>query len=90
MAFEKWTDQNSLSECPKCGIIAEVSEGKPDYNMKDDKGEPMTEEAADHLAKFRVRCSCGENYCSSCKTNPYHTGKTCDQLREHLKAYKCQ
>mmetsp|Transcript_14822 Transcript_14822/g.22973 ORF Transcript_14822/g.22973 Transcript_14822/m.22973 type:complete len:255 (+) Transcript_14822:1109-1873(+) len=32
------------------------------------------------MAQFRVRCQeCGKNFCASCKSDPYHTGKTCTE-----------
>ena len=48
--------------------------------MKDDKGNPLSQEAAVHMSKFRIRCNgCQKNFCAACNAEPYHVGKTCDQ-----------
>ena len=65
-------------------------EGAVDYNTKDDKGEPISAEAAEHCAKFRIRCQCEKNFCSSCNSTPYHTGKTCEQFKDYKAAAKCR
>jgi len=44
-----------MAECP-CGAVMEVVEGTFDYKAKDDKGQLMSKEACEHLAKHRIRC----------------------------------
>lgn len=62
-----------------CGNIMMMEEGDVDYNMKDDKGQKLSKEAAEHFAKYRLRCdACGKNFCTKCNTTPYHTGRTCE------------
>ena len=58
----------------------ELVPGEVIKGQKDDKGNPVSLEAAKHMASFRIRCSsCNENFCTKCNTKPYHVGKTCDQ-----------
>ena len=48
-------------------------------------------EAAIHMSKYRVRCGqCSKNFCSKCKVEPYHQGKTCEQHKEFKEARKCR
>lgn len=48
-------------------------------------------EAAEHMSKFRVRCSkCNKNFCANCQIEPYHMGKTCDQFKDFKAARKCR
>lgn len=69
----------------------ELVQGTVDYNMKDDQGKPLSREAAQNMAKYRVRCSgCHKNFCSSCSAEPYHLGKTCEQQKEFKEARKCR
>lgn len=59
--------------------------------MKDEKGNVLTRQAAEHLAKYRVRCpTCEKVFCSSCKEDPYHIGFTCAELKVHREAVKCR
>ena len=67
--------------------------GAIDLNQKDDNGKPITKEAATCMSKYRVRCNqCTKNFCSNvqCGTEPYHTGKTCQQHKEFKEAKKCR
>jgi len=51
----------------------------------------MNKQAAKHMATYRVRCNeCGINFCTSCKEEPYHLGKTCDQFSKEKNAKKCR
>lgn len=69
-------EDKSLVSCP-CGNAIEVEEGKVDYNQKDDNGKKLTRKAAEHMSKFRVRCTaCKNNFCTSCNAQPYHIGQT--------------
>ncbi|TNV71137.1 hypothetical protein FGO68_gene10196 [Halteria grandinella] len=43
------------------------------------------------MSEHRVRCNeCGNNFCISCKTEPYHVGKTCAQHEKEKNAKKCR
>lgn len=42
------------------------------------------------MAKFRVRCTCGKNFCSKCKEEPYHIGMTCEQFQDLKNSRKCR
>lgn len=67
-----------MVEC-SCGNVMMMEPGRPDYNLKDDKGQPISKEAAEHLARYRIRCNeCGKNFCTKCNAEPYHTGRTCE------------
>jgi hypothetical protein len=39
-----------------CGNVMEVEVGKVDLNARDDNNKQITKEAAECMAKFRVRC----------------------------------
>jgi len=39
-----------------CGNVMELEAGKPDYEMKTEKGEQYSKEAAEHFAQNRLRC----------------------------------
>ena len=59
----------------------EMLPGDVVYGQKDDRGQPLSQEAAQHMARYRIRCNeCSKNFCTNCNAEPYHTGKTCDQL----------
>ena len=51
-------DPNMLT-CPSanCGAAILLEETKVDYNAKDEKGQTVSKETAEHMAKHRVRCS---------------------------------
>jgi len=43
------------------------------------------------MSKNRVRCAkCNTNFCATCKTIPYHIGKTCSEYKEKKEALKCR
>ena len=43
------------------------------------------------MAIFRIRCgSCESNFCSSCRSKPYHVGFTCEQKVAFENAVKCR
>ena len=83
-------EEGEFATCPACESVMQVTEGQVEYNAKDDKGEIISPEAAVHMSKFRVRCKCEKNFCSSCNTVPYHTGNTCEQLKDYHEAVKCR
>lgn len=87
-------DNPNLVTC-SCGNVMEVVEGKVDLNQKDDTGKQITREAAECMAKFRVKCplaNCGKIFCTNpqCQAEPYHTGKTCSQYKEYKEMKKCR
>lgn len=58
----------------------EMIPGEIIKGQKDDKGQPISLEAAKHMAENRIRCNaCEKNFCVKCGKEPYHIGKTCDQ-----------
>ena len=67
----------------KCGEVSELIEAEVDYNAVDEQGQPMSPQAAEHISKFRVLCgSCESSFCAYCRANPYHMGKTCEEIKE--------
>ena len=84
----------NLVSC-SCGNVMEVVQGKVDLNARDDNNKPITKEAAECMAKYRVRCpmnSCGKIFCTNpqCSAEPYHNGKTCQQHKEFKEMKKCR
>jgi len=54
----------NLISC-SCGNMMEMIPGKVIQGQKDDKGNPISREAAEHMAKYRIRCNeCGKNFCA--------------------------
>ena len=47
---------SNMTTC-SCGALIILEETKVDYNAKDEKGQTLSRQAAEHMAKFRVRCS---------------------------------
>eukprot|EP00826_Nyctotherus_ovalis_P013748 TRINITY_DN1375_c0_g1_i9.p1 TRINITY_DN1375_c0_g1~~TRINITY_DN1375_c0_g1_i9.p1 ORF type:complete len:432 (+),score=91.22 TRINITY_DN1375_c0_g1_i9:404-1699(+) len=86
--------------CPKCKQVWEHNQGNPNYNVTDEKGQKLSKyrfpceddrTAAEHFAKHRARCpGCGANFCSSCNTEPYHVGFTCEEFKNYQAARKCR
>ena len=75
----------------ECSAILTIEPSKPNYNQKDDEGQPISKAAAEHMANFRIRCSnCGKNFCIECKASPYHVGKTCEDVEKDSVARKCR
>lgn len=63
-----------------CGNVMFMEPGEIIKGQKDDKGNPVSMEAAKHMANHRIRCNeCSKNFCTKCNAEPYHVGKTCDQ-----------
>ena len=79
-----------ITTCPECARVVMIVPGQVDLGMKDEKGVPISHDAAIHMSKFRVRCECGINFCVSCNVKPYHVGKTCEELKLHKEAFKCR
>ena len=80
-------------ECP-CGEASFLAPGKVDLSYKDENGQTLSKRAAEHMAKYRFRCSaCGSIICAQCKSEPYHLGYTCEehqQLKESKTCRYCQ
>ena len=58
-----------------CKEMICFEKGKPDYNIKDDKGNILSKIAAEHYSEKRCRCSkCNKDFCVECKAEPYHLG----------------
>lgn len=73
-----------------CGAVIQFEEAKVDYNIKMDR-ELVSKETAEHMAKYRVRCAkCTKNFCASCKQEPYHLGKSCEEAENFKDALKCR
>jgi hypothetical protein len=79
----------NLRKCP-CGAIMEVHQGEVNLNVKDDNGKEISHQSAIHMSLYRVRCGeCQNNFCSECRSQPYHLGKTCDEHARHKEVLKC-
>jgi hypothetical protein len=64
--------------CCDCGNVMELLPGEVQRGLKDERGNLLTAEAAQHMANHRIRCAeCNKNFCASCNTCPYHLGKVC-------------
>ena len=82
--------QDSMIKC-NCGNVFQVAPAKVDYKQKDDKGNLLSKQAAEHMAEFRVRCpNCSNNFCSSCSKEPYHLGYTCEEAERYANASHCR
>ena len=83
----------NIIKCPNCGEQNEFEEGKVDYNVRDEKNQILSKEAAEDYAKHRCRCGfCKKDFCinPNCKAIPYHLGKTCEKYKDYIKSKKCR
>ena len=79
-------EEGNITVC-KCGSMLEITPGKVDYKQKDEEGKVLLRHAAENMANFRVRCNeCSFVFCSKCKIDPYHIGKTCEEFA-NIKAH---
>lgn len=79
-----------IFEC-SCGTTSIVDPGAVDYSYKDENGKQVSREAAEHMARYRIRCgSCHRITCSKCKSEPYHLGKNCEEFQNFKKSKKCK
>ena len=80
-----------IARC-KCGLITELNkEATVDLTLKDDLGRPLSDEAALHSGRFKVKCQgCELNFCAECKTEPYHLGYTCKGYAHYLDTRECR
>ena len=77
LALKVIDEDKGVVRC-KCGNAIEVLKGEIYYDYKNDEGNAINKTAARHMSANRVRCpECGNNFCISCKAEPYHLGKTC-------------
>jgi hypothetical protein len=53
--FKRQCMNLNMVEC-KCGNILDVMPGNVDYKQKDDEGVVISKQAAENMAKYRVRC----------------------------------
>jgi hypothetical protein len=80
----------SMVKC-QCGNVMEFSEGKVDYNIKDEQGKKLSKRAAEHMSKYRIRCdACKNNFCTECHVQPYHIGKSCEEHKAFSESTKCR
>ena len=55
-----------------------LESGQVIKGQKDDKGQPLSDIAAKHMADYRISCyECKKVFCAQCNSQPYHIGKTC-------------
>ena len=81
----------SLIECPQCKEKINFEKGSVDYNIKNDKNEKLTKQAAEHYATNRCRCpSCKIDFCAGCRATPYHIGKSCEENKQFKEAMRCR
>ncbi|CAG9311497.1 unnamed protein product [Blepharisma stoltei] len=74
-----------------CGVMSILEPGVPDYAYKDEQGQPISRRAAENMAQFRFRCgNCHKIFCASCKADPYHLGKTCQEHQDFKVAKHCR
>lgn len=53
-ALQHILEDENIVRC-KCGNAMEFRKGKPDYTIKDDKGNVLTKKYAKHMCRYRVR-----------------------------------
>lgn len=86
---ELMKSNKNLRKCP-CGAIMEVQQGEVNLKVTDENGNEISPAAAIHMSIYRVRCSeCQNNFCSECRSQPYHLGKNCDEYARHKAVLKC-
>jgi hypothetical protein len=89
MTHKALEGQANMVKC-KCGNLIEFEIGKVYLDYKNDEGKTINKTAAMHMSKNRVRCpDCKNNFCISCKEEPYHLGKTCAQFSKEKLMKKC-
>lgn len=82
---------DGIVQCPGCAEVFSFEPSAPNYAAKDEAGKDVTRETAEHMAKYRVRCSnCAKNFCTNCKKEPYHIGMNCEDAENHRVALKCR
>lgn len=79
--------------CPnnECNSIFFFEVGKVDYNIKDEKNNKISNQAAEAYAQNRCKCPrCQKEFCISCNYSPFHLGKTCEEQKKFKAALKCK
>jgi len=75
----------------RCGHQVNIIKHKVNYEAKDEDGHIISHEAANNLAKYRVKWSdCKDIFWAYWKIKPFHTGFTCSQYREFVEADRCR
>ncbi|KJE89025.1 hypothetical protein CAOG_00584 [Capsaspora owczarzaki ATCC 30864] len=92
--------QQGYARCPNaaCGQIFECIPGARHEGEADQQNPAFVpkwtespEVVAGHWRQHRFRCiACNTEFCSSCHQSPYHTGFTCEGLKQHDAAVKCR
>lgn len=91
MAFIGKTGKTVTCVNTSCKELIQFETGTVDYNTKDDKGIKLNKLSAEHYANNRCRCpTCKIDFCVSCSTSPYHTGKTCEEHSNFVAAVRCR
>jgi hypothetical protein len=69
----------------------EVIPGELDTSIRTAEGKELSKPAQEHFSSFRVRCfNCHENFCTQCRTAPYHLGYDCDTWEIYKNLDKCR
>ena len=83
----------NLVKCPSCGEQNAFEPGQIDYNVRDEKSQKITRQAAEDYAQHRCRCGfCRKDFCinKDCMAMPYHLGLTCEEFKHKQEAKKCR
>ena len=65
--------------------------GVVDYNVRDEKNQKLSQNAAIHYSDYRCRCPrCKIDFCVGCKSSPYHIGKNCEEHIKFVASKKCR
>lgn len=79
--------KDQIITCPNTSCNEEISfeKGKPDYNVKNEKGILLSRKAAENYSENRCRCpTCKIDFCVNCKLIPYHVGITNSKIRIYM------
>jgi len=61
--------------CINCKEKIAFEKGVVDYNVKDDKNNKLSKDAAEDYSAHRCKCPyCKVEFCVECKSSPYHLG----------------
>jgi hypothetical protein len=95
--FNAWSNDNMIT-CPnsRCNSRISMQTIAPPSDLGeikecDDDGKLLNENTYRHFLQHRIRCrECHTNFCSNCKTTPYHKGFDCDEWVNYKGARKCR
>lgn len=79
--------------CPNndCQELIFFEVGRVDYNIKNEKNQLISKQAAECYSQNRCKCPrCQKEFCISCNFSPFHLGKTCEEQRKFKEAKKCK